>query len=114
VDAPIGIMFPALPVGCRVEVVAGQPYHVIESTYYQQVRGGYVVVQQPSVEVVTVVAPITKAVAQQSVTVWLENPNGSKTPVELEKTEAGTWRGPNEEVYDSLPTESDLRATYGL
>ncbi|MDF3128162.1 hypothetical protein P0Y35_03015 [Kiritimatiellaeota bacterium B1221] len=55
-----------------------------------------------------------KTVSQHTATVWLENQNGSKTPVELKQNEEGKWVGPNDEVYDSLPSEADLRESYGF
>ena len=57
---------------------------------------------------------VGKEPGPQTHPLWIGNMNGSKTPVELEKTADGKWRGPNDEVYDTLPTEADLRATYGL
>jgi len=45
---------------------------------------------------------------------WIENTNGSKTPVELEQQADGTWIGPIGEVYNELPSAEDLRSAYGL
>ncbi len=114
VEAPVGILVPTLPVDCQVEVVSGQTYYVIGNTYYRKSRGGYVVVNQPVAEVVTVVKSAPKTVTKQTVTVWLENPNGSKTPVKLVPADDGQWIGPKGEYYETFPTESQLEPVYGL
>jgi hypothetical protein len=49
-----------------------------------------------------------------SVTVWITNSNGSKTPVELTRTTAGTYIGPRGETYNTLPTEDQLKGAYGF
>ena len=49
-----------------------------------------------------------------SVTVWITNSNGSKTPVKLTKTASGGYVGPRGEMYDTMPTESDLKKAYGF
>ncbi len=50
---------------------------------------------------------------QQSVTVWITNSNGSKTPVVL-KISGPNYIGPKGEVYPSMPTEEQLRPLYGF
>jgi hypothetical protein len=46
-------------------------------------------------------------------TVWLNNDNGSQTPITL--TPSGTgFVGPSGEFYPTMPTEDQLRAQYGL
>jgi hypothetical protein len=47
-------------------------------------------------------------------TVWINNDNGSRTPVTLEPADGGLWQGPRGEMYDTLPTEEQLRPAYGL
>lgn len=54
------------------------------------------------------------AAVEQPKTVWITNANGSKTPVELKPAGGGLWKGPKGEVYESLPTEDQLRGAYGL
>lgn len=50
---------------------------------------------------------------KNSKTVWIENSNGSRTPVRI--TRSGTdYIGPNNEHYASLPTEQQLRSAYGF
>lgn len=50
----------------------------------------------------------------QQETVWISNPNGSKTSVTLKKGAGDTWIGPNGEVYNGKPTEAQLAPVYGL
>lgn len=63
-------------------------------------------------------APVAQTPAQaapeQEKTFWLLNRNGSKTKVVLRAGEGGTWVGPRGEVYDTLPTEEQLRPVYGV
>ena len=47
-------------------------------------------------------------------TVWIENSNGSRTPVVLRMTEGGQYIGPRGEYYPSMPTEEQLRKIYGM
>ncbi len=49
-----------------------------------------------------------------TVTVWLTNSNGSKTPVKLTKTASGGYVGPRGEMYDTMPTEEQLKKAYGF
>jgi hypothetical protein len=46
--------------------------------------------------------------------VQVNNSNGSFTPVVLRSNGYGGWIGPQGEVYQTLPTESQLRGVYGL
>ena len=51
----------------------------------------------------------------QSVTVWLTNDNGSKSPVVLEIAENNYgYIGPSGEYYLTMPTEEQLKMLYGL
>lgn len=52
-------------------------------------------------------------VSQDSVTVWITNSNGSKTPVTLKRHGAG-YIGPRGEVYQSMPSDAALRKVYGF
>ena len=47
-------------------------------------------------------------------TVWIQNSNGSKTPVQLRMTEGGQYIGPRGEYYSAMPTEEQLRKVYGM
>jgi len=47
-------------------------------------------------------------------TVWIENSNGSRTPVQLRQTEGGQYIGPRGEYYSIMPTEEQLRKVYGM
>jgi surface antigen len=47
------------------------------------------------------------------VTVNVTNSNGSVTPVTLERS-GNQWRGPRGELYNSVPSESQLRNVYGF
>jgi hypothetical protein len=49
-----------------------------------------------------------------TVTVWVTNSNGSKTPVKLTRTASGGYVGPRGEIYDTMPTEEALRKVYGF
>ncbi len=49
-----------------------------------------------------------------SVTVWITNSNGSKTPVKLTKTASGGYVGPRGEMYDTMPTQDQLKKVYGF
>jgi uncharacterized protein YcfJ len=51
---------------------------------------------------------------QLMTTVWINNSNGSKTPVQLRMTEGGQYIGPRGEYYSSMPTEEQLRKVYGM
>jgi len=47
-------------------------------------------------------------------TMWITNSNGSKTPVKLTRTASGGYIGPRGEIYDTLPTEEQLKKVYGF
>jgi hypothetical protein len=57
--------------------------------------------------------PIT-AIDERTVIVWITNDNGSRTEVMLTATSDGGFTGPKSEYYSSMPTESQLKAMYGL
>jgi len=56
IGAPTGAFFPTLPYGYSRVVVHGSPYYLSGGVYYQQVLGGYRVVEAPR-EVVVVTSP---------------------------------------------------------
>jgi uncharacterized protein YcfJ len=47
-------------------------------------------------------------------TVWVENGNGSKTPVQLRMTEGGQYIGPRGEYYSTMPTQEQLKKVYSM
>ena len=113
VDAPVGAVVPILPAGCSTVIVGGEAYYIHGHTHFRRVYGGYVVVPGPTTAVSTVPAPVAPA-ANPSWTVWITNPNGSKTAVVLQAADGGQWIGPRGEYYDSFPTEQQLLPIYGL
>lgn len=50
--------------------------------------------------------------AAPEATVWVENSDGSKTPVKL-VFRNGSWTGPKGETYSTLPDATLLRTVYG-
>jgi hypothetical protein len=58
--------------------------------------------------------PAVELVPDQPQTIWITNPNGSRTPVEIKPIGGGNWQGPKGETYNTLPTEEQLRPVYGL
>lgn len=55
--------------------------------------------------------PVSEA---NTVTVWLNNSNGSQTPVKLTRNGDGSYTGPKGERYPSMPTEQQLKQAYGM
>jgi uncharacterized protein YcfJ len=49
-----------------------------------------------------------------TVTVWLNNSNGSQTPVKLTRNGDGSYTGPKGERYQTMPTEQQLKQAYGM
>ena len=47
-------------------------------------------------------------------TAWIQNSNGSKTPVQLRRADGGMYIGPKGEYYLGWPTENQLRQVYGM
>ena len=60
-----------------------------------------------------VVSPYPGAIAQNTLTVWITNSNGSQTPVTL-KQQGPYYIGPSGEYYLTMPTQEQLRVLYGL
>ena len=54
----------------------------------------------------------TKKIKSSSTVVWINNSDGSKTPITLQK-EGSTYIGPAGEKYTSLPKEEQLKLLYG-
>ncbi len=52
------------------------------------------------------------AAANQQV-VYVQNSNGSQTPVTLVRVPSG-WQGPRGEIYPYMPAENQLRRAYGF
>ena len=59
-----------------------------------------------------VAAPSPRVIAPITVTVWISNRNGSKTPVTL-RQEGPNYVGPSGEYYLGMPTEEQLIMMYG-
>lgn len=95
-DRPAVCVRPA-PVPCRRPVVV-QPREVV------YVRQQSYFVQQP----VQVEPP-----QQVSVTISIQNSNGSYTPVILRQV-GSQWVGPRGEYYDAIPSVGQLRPVYGF
>jgi len=47
-------------------------------------------------------------------TAWIQNSNGSRTPVRLRRAEGGLYIGPRGEYYQGTPNENQLRQLYGM
>ncbi len=76
----------------------------------------------PTVQEVRVVQPAPVTVIQRPTlpaypvaeTIWVQNSNGSETPVELRRDGSGRYIGPKGEYYQSRPSNEQLRLLYGL
>ncbi len=113
INAPVGVIVPTLPAGCEMQVVGGSSYYVYNGVYYRRATSGYVVVETPVVVNEPVYAEAAPA-APQNVTVWIQNGNGSRTPVVLTPSDDGQWVGPKGEYYQTFPTQDQLASIYGL
>ena len=51
---------------------------------------------------------------QFTTTMWVENSNGSRTPVQLRQTDGGQYVGPQGEYYPVVPTQQQLHRMYGI
>jgi hypothetical protein len=115
-------------VGFGIDIVIGAPrYHPVyicppyRSVYYYQPAVVYApqpVVVVPSNPVVVQQAPapvVVQQPASDQTVVWINNDNGSKTPVTLvRQRDTGYYVGPRGEIYVVLPTDEQLRSLYGL
>lgn len=69
--------------------------------------------------VVRYVAPPTVIVQEAAYvppveTAWVQNSNGSRTPVQLRRADGGMYVGPKGEYYLGWPTDDQLRQAYGM
>jgi hypothetical protein len=92
-------------------VVYMQPAPVV----YETPRVVYVQPQPRVVQQITVVEqPVQVAPPQpMTITISLQNSNGSFTPVTLRQVGA-QWVGPKGEYYDGVPSVGQLRPMYGF
>jgi len=111
VTPPVGLVIPVLPPVYTVVMVGPRTYYHAQGVYYVRAAQGYCVVQPPA-EPAQAATPQATALPS-TVTVVLENANGSRTPVTLTRTADG-WQGPKGELYDAIPTQEQLRPYYGL
>tara|TARA_R110002096_G_scaffold104771_20_gene230776 strand:+ start:5299 stop:5700 length:402 start_codon:yes stop_codon:yes gene_type:complete len=51
--------------------------------------------------------------AQNQTVINVRNSNGSTTPVVLQRSGNG-WQGPRGEIYETVPSESQLKSVYGF
>jgi hypothetical protein len=56
----------------------------------------------------------TTTVAANTVSVWVNNSNGSQTEVKLSRNPDGSYTGPKGERYASMPSEEQLKKAYGF
>lgn len=90
----------------------GQGYRGPKGEFYSQLpTEGQLKALYGLSTVVTTISDLQTA--STVVTVWLENENGSKTPVQLIR-QGRSYIGPEGEYYPSMPTKDQLRAIYGL
>ncbi len=82
---------------------------------YETSRVVYVQPQPPVVQQITVVQqPVQVAPPQpMTITISIQNSNGSFTPVTLRQVGA-QWVGPKGEYYDGVPSVGQLRPMYGF
>ena len=104
------LVFGLLGLGVAAAVIASmsrpEPVVVQQPVYVQPEPPRVVYVQQPQVVEVAPPQPAT-------VTVNIQNSNGSLTPVTLHPV-GSQWVGPRGEYYDSMPTVGQLRPVYGF
>ncbi len=62
----------------------------------------------------TEVVVTREVVREETVVVWVENDNGSKTEVRLTKTNDGGYIGPRGEYYSSMPAQEQLETMYAV
>ncbi|MCK5802260.1 MAG: hypothetical protein KAI66_05480 [Lentisphaeria bacterium] len=103
-----------LPMGCSTQFIDGNIYYVRNNTYFRRTRGGYIVVRKPCANLVIPARTETRPLAKQTVTVWIQNSNGSRTPVKITPTTDGQWVGPKGEYYEDFPAKAQLKSIYGL
>lgn len=95
---------------CRPVVYAQPAYWPMPVCYTPPVR---YVQHAPPVQYVQPQAVVVQQVPSV-VTVWVQNSNGSRSPVQLRTTGGGAYVGPRGEYYTGLPTNEQLRQFYGM
>ncbi len=113
VAPPIGIVVPHLPASRSIEYIDGEKFFVVHDTYYRRTPNGFTVVKKPAPIIIVHTEPKAPR-ANDPKTVWIDNSNGSRTPVELVPVEDGQWRGPKGEYYPEFPSLEQLKPVYGL
>lgn len=93
--------------GVRIPVVLTK-----ESNQYVGPSGEYYQSIPTEEQLKMVYGAATKPAEFNSVTIWIENDDGSKMPVTLQK-EGSAFIGPAGEKYSTLPTKEQLRLLYG-
>jgi osmotically inducible lipoprotein OsmB len=56
----------------------------------------------------------TQSSQANTVTVWINNSNGSQMQVVLTRNGDGSYTGPRGERYQTMPTEQQLKQVYGM
>ena len=97
----------------RREVVYAQPVYQPAPVQYVQPQP---VVYAPPAYPPAPVQYAQPVVTRQntSVTLWVQNSNGSQTPVLLRRADNGQYIGPRGECYTGFPTNEHLRRLYGI
>lgn len=116
VHAPVGAVVKTLPKEHKTVVIDGVMYHCYDGVYYKGGPAGYTVVEvdpHPNALKIATDNPITESSIAGVETINIPNKNGSYTPVQLQKLENGTYRGPQGEVYPTHPELGQLQAMYG-
>jgi hypothetical protein len=114
VPPPVGMVIRFRPAGAVLLRSAGLTFFFANGVYYREIPEGYVVAEKPATVIVEENDgqgnPFMEPAAE---TVMVQNSNGSKTPVRLERS-GSQWKGPRGELYDSLPGNEQLRPVYGF
>jgi hypothetical protein len=115
---PIGVTVAVVPASAIRLRYGPSVYYYYEGIYYRTAPEGYVVVPKPDTVYVEKKSDAVKEEETfrepKATTVEVLNTNGSKTPVRLEELDGGKWKGPREEIYDTMPTQDQLRSAYGF
>ena len=92
--------------GLLLDICSAQP-PCREVVYAQPVY------QPPAVRYVAPQVTVVQAVPATE-TFWVQNSNGSRTPVQLRRADGGMYIGPKGEYYTGLPANEQLRQIYGM
>jgi hypothetical protein len=84
-----------------------------DTGYYVGPRGEIYVILPTDEQLRSLYGLPSNKIKEASLTLWITNDNGSKTPVTLTPSNGG-FIGPSGEFYATLPTEGQLQAAYGL